>query len=82
LDIIFRSKIHIIIQNVFIHNCLSSDAITVIPIEVFLKYWFNTLPQVDQFISSSSSRYSYTSLKEPIPSIWSFLVTSFLFMIG
>jgi hypothetical protein len=34
---------------------------TVVPIEVFLKYWFNTLPQADQFISSSSSRYSYTS---------------------
>jgi hypothetical protein len=35
--------------------------LTVVPIEVFLKYWFNTLPQADQFISSSSSRYSYTS---------------------
>ena len=35
--------------------------VTVVPIEVFLKYWFNTLPRADQFISSSSSRYSYTS---------------------
>jgi hypothetical protein len=36
-------------------------AITVVPIEVFLKYWFNTLPRADQLLSSSSSRYSYTS---------------------
>jgi hypothetical protein len=28
---------------------------------VFLKYWFNTLPRADQFIWSSSSKYSYTS---------------------
>jgi hypothetical protein len=35
--------------------------LTVVPIEVFLKYWFNTLPRADQFISSSSSKYSYTS---------------------
>jgi hypothetical protein len=39
--------------------------ITVVPIEVFLKYWFNTLPLVDQFISSSSSRYSYTYCERP-----------------
>ena len=37
------------------------ETFTVVPIEVFLKYWFNTLPQANQFISSSSSRYSYTS---------------------
>jgi hypothetical protein len=39
---------------------------TVVPIEVLsfqlkLKYWFNTLPGADQLISSSSSRYLYTS---------------------
>jgi hypothetical protein len=33
----------------------------VVPIEVLLKYWFNTLPRADQLISSSSSRYLYTS---------------------
>jgi hypothetical protein len=37
------------------------NTFTVVPIEVFLKYWFNTLPRADQFIWSSSSRYSYTS---------------------
>ena len=37
------------------------EAITVVPIEVLLKYRFNTLPRADQFISSSSSKYSYTS---------------------
>jgi hypothetical protein len=42
-------------------NAKQNEAITVVPIEVFLKYWFNTLPRADQFISSSSSKYSYTS---------------------
>jgi hypothetical protein len=42
-------------------NLNIKDRITVVPIEVLLKYRFNTLPRADQFISSSSSRYSYTS---------------------
>jgi hypothetical protein len=37
-----------------------SLSVTIVSIEVFLKYWFNTLPRADQFIWSSSSRYSYT----------------------
>jgi hypothetical protein len=41
--------------------CHRSLYFTVVPIEVFLKYGFNTLPRADQFISSSSSKYSYTS---------------------
>jgi hypothetical protein len=47
--------------SIFPRKQASLAAVTVVPIEVFLKYWFNTLRQADQFISSSSSRYSYTS---------------------
>jgi hypothetical protein len=59
-DIVWH--IMVIISRPNLHRIFNSNNfITVVPIEVFLKYWFNTLPQADQFISSSSSRYSYTS---------------------
>lgn len=37
---------------------LAANIITVIPIEMFLKYWFNTFPQADQFIWSKNFSFS------------------------